>query len=338
MTTTGAPASPLRDQRPPHANASPFVGAVVLNWHGRAETLQCLRALAALRYPNLSLVLIDNDGREFTPEEVARLVTRSRYVPTDVNLGFAAGSNLGMRQALQDGADYVWFLNNDAQPEPDALAELVEIARGDAAVVGAKILQARDARRLDSIALDINLRSGRIYLTGHDEIDRGQYDSLRDTLAVTGCAMLVSRTACEQLGGFDECFCAYLEDADLCLRARAAGLRVVAAPRARVLHRRAPATCGRQSAASLYYTTRNHLMLMDRHGIGPAWSRRPRVAWVIALNMAYALRAGGGFPRQRLVAVWRGVRDYQRGVVGATWETRHPRPAASPGPKAPEAP
>lgn len=287
---------------------------MVLNWHGRAETLQCLHALAALSYPNLAVILIDNDCREFTADELSQLVADGRYVSTDVNLGFAAGANLGMRHALDARAEYVWFLNNDAQPEPDALRELIAVAEQSPAIaiVGPKILQAQDPQRLDSIALDVNLRSGRIYLTGHDEADHGQYDQLTTARAVTGCAMLVSRVACERLGGFDERFFAYLEDADLCLRAGAAGFRVAVAPRARVRHQRPAATRGRQSVASLYYTARNHLILLERHGRGPFWWRPLRAAWIIVLNLLYAVRAADTADAMaRVGAVCQGVRAYR---------------------------
>ncbi|MFI5394388.1 MAG: glycosyltransferase family 2 protein [Candidatus Binatia bacterium] len=299
----------------------PPVGVVVLNWHGRADTLQCLRSLAALTYPQRSVILVDNGCQEFSPDEVAALVPGAQYLRTDTNLGFAGGANLGMRAALARGAAYVWFLNHDAQPEPQALTELVAAARADATrgVVGPKIVQQRDPRRLDSIALRIDLWRGRIYLVGHDAVDQGQYDGLAEVDAVTGCAMLVSRVACERLGGFDERFFAYLEDADLCLRAHAAGFRVWAAPLARVLHNRAPATHGRQSVSSLRYTTRNHLLLMRRHSPCTGARRALLVGAVVALNLAYAVRAGDDVPA-RLRAVWRGVRDYARGAVGPVAE------------------
>ncbi|MGD9765273.1 MAG: hypothetical protein AB7V27_16360 [Candidatus Binatia bacterium] len=64
--------------------------------------------------------------------------------------------------------------------------------------------------------------------------------------------MLVSRGAAARLHGFDEACFAYLEDADFCLRARAAGLRFCFAAQARVLHDRAPAMRGPQTSESLY--------------------------------------------------------------------------------------
>jgi len=177
-------------------------------------------------------------------------------------------------------------------------------------------VRADDPRRLDSVALHLDLRTGRLYLLGHDEEDSGRYDQLTNTSVVTGCAMLVTREVCERLGGFDESYFAYLEDADLCLRAAAAGFRVVVAPRARVRHRRAAATKGRQSLASLYYTTRNHLRLMRQHGSGSAWQRALRSTAVVTLNLAYALRAGGAPLPARIAAVWRGLRAYRRGEGG----------------------
>lgn len=300
-------------------SVTPLVGIVVVNWHRREVTSACLRALRALTYDHWFLVLVDNDSADFTADEVRALAPQAVYLRTTHNLGFAGGSNLGMRAALDAHASHVWFLNNDAEPEPRALAELLEVVAQDATigVAGAKILRGSDPERFDSVALEVNLNSGRIYLTGHDERDRGQYDTLADTIAVSGCAMLVRRAACAQLRGFDERYFAYLEDADLCLRARAAGFRVVVAPRARVRHQRAEATADRQSVTSIYYTTRNHLRLVDEHGDGGPLSRAGRRLAVAGLNAAYALRGGAGAKGPRLRAVWQGIRDYHRGVVGA---------------------
>jgi len=304
---------------PNQTGAEPPVAVVILNWHGLADTEQCLRALARLSYPCFSAIVIDNGCQELSPAAVAALLPQARYLHSPANLGFAGGANLGMRQALAAGAELVWFLNSDARAEPESLREMVAVAARDRriGIVGPKIVQVEDPHRLDSVALHLDLRRGRLYLLGHDEEDSGQYDGLADTAAVTGCAMLVTRAACERTGGFDDSYFAYLEDADLCLRAVAAGFRVVVAPRARVHHRRATATKGRQSLASLYYTTRNHLRLMREHGSGRALQRALRPAVIVALNLAYALRAGGAPLPARIAAVCRGVRAYRHGEGGS---------------------
>ncbi|MGH7786696.1 MAG: glycosyltransferase family 2 protein [Candidatus Binatia bacterium] len=294
------------------------VAIVVLNWNKRAATLECVQSLHRQAYSQWSLVLVDNGCAEFSAAEVESLAPGGTYLHSPTNLGFAGGSNLGMRAALSRGADWIWFLNNDALPEPDALDVLLATAQRPArpALIGAKILQRARPERLDSAGLDIDLARGRLRLVGHDEIDHGQYDLCTDPVAVPACALLVSRVAAEYLDGFDDIFFAYMEDADLCLRARAAGFSVAFAPAARVLHDRAPATQNRQSLDSLYYSTRNHLLLLQRHSPSAAWERKVQELSVQARCAAYALRAGTGQPRAALSAVRQGIADYRRGRAG----------------------
>lgn len=298
---------------------APPVGIVVVNWQRPEATRACLAAVAELDYPRRSLVLVDNGCRDFDAAGLEALAPGGRYLHSDTNRGFAGGANLGMRAALADGADWVWFLNNDARPAPDALTAAIATALGSppADVVGAKILQQAAPDRLDSVGLDVDLDGGRVRLMGHDEVDRGQYDRRTDPLAVTGCAMLVSRLACEYLAGFNEAFFAYHEDADLCLRARRVGLRVAFAPAARVFHDRLPAQRGRQSPTSLYYATRNHLLLLQLHSPAPAWRRRVQERRVIAASLAYALRADPAAVPARLAAVRAGIRDFRANRLGA---------------------
>jgi GT2 family glycosyltransferase len=300
-------------------NGLPHVDIVVLNWHGRSDTLVCLRSLAALSYPNHSVILIDNGCQEFSDDELRGLLPGARYVRTEHNRGFAGGANLGIQRALEAGAGYVLLLNNDATAAPDALTEMTRVAEADSAigVVGAKLLQMDDPARLETVGVRVDLRWGRLFETGFGEEDRGQYDQISEVTAVSGGAMLLRRALCERLGGFDEGYFAYLEDVELCLRARRAGFRVQLAPRARVHHKGKGSSAGAQSTLSLYYATRNHLMLMDAYGVGPPLQRRLRQTVILTLNLAYALRGAWAARPARLRAVLQGARDYRRGVVGA---------------------
>ena len=296
---------------------TPRVGIVVVNWRTPDVTRRCLEAVQRLTYRHRDVVLVDNGCADFSADLAGAACPGARYVRTDANLGFTGGSNAGMAAALAAGADWVWFLNSDARPEPAALDELVAVATAPpgADIVGAKILSGERPERLDSAALEVDLGSGRVRLLGHGEIDRGQYDGLSDPVAVTGCAMLVSRRTCEDCSGFEPAYFAYMEDADLCLRARAAGRRVAFAPRARVLHDRAAAGRGRQSPESLYYSTRNHLLLLQRHCPSPPWQRKLQELRVRLLSAAYALRSGTA-PLEALRAVRRGIADFRGNVIG----------------------
>jgi GT2 family glycosyltransferase len=296
----------------------PCVGIVIVNWRRPTATRACLQALAAATFRNWFAVVVDNAAADFSRDALRAEYPNAEYVRSAENVGYAGGSNLGMHAALARGADWVWFLNDDAAAEPDALAALLAAASDAArpALLSPKIVRHDRPERIDSVALDLDLDSGRIYLLGHDEIDRGQYDQVREPLAVTGCALLVRRDACERLGGFDASYFAYLEDADFCLRARAAGLRLAVVAGARVRHDRPPATSGRQSTSSLYYACRNHLRVLATHAPQAGWRSRLRAAQVVARYVAFALRGAPSGAAQRVAAVRRGARDYLAGISG----------------------
>ncbi|HVN85516.1 MAG TPA: glycosyltransferase family 2 protein [Candidatus Binatia bacterium] len=295
------------------------VFVVVLNWNGRADTLVCLRSLTTVVAPHLTVVLVDNGCAEFSAAELSALVPNSYYLRSPDNRGFAGGCNLAIRHALNRGAQLVFLLNNDAVVEPDTVAEVARVAAADptVGVVGAKLLQTHRPNILESAGLRVNLRSGRLYQIGFGEEDTGQYDTGSDVSAVSGCAMLLTQAVCERLGGFDERYFAYLEDVDLCLRARSAGFAVRFAPRARVYHRGKGSTARDQSTLSSYYATRNHLLLMDTHGCGGAAQRSLRRIAVVLFNLAYALRGRPDSMYARLHTVARAVGDYRRDRFGA---------------------
>ena len=142
------------------------------------------------------------------------------------------------------GADWLWLLHDDVVPEPDALLRLIELAETapTVAVLGPKVRDWDDPRRLVEVGLTID-HSGRRE-TGLErlEFDQGQHDAVRDVLAVGTAGMLVRRDVWDELGGLDELLPIFRDDIDFGWRANAAGHRVVVAPAARVRHARASAS------------------------------------------------------------------------------------------------
>jgi hypothetical protein len=316
---------------------APRVAAVVVNWRRPAATRACLEALAAVGAPGCTPIVVENGSRDFADEEIARYAGGRRVV-SHTNVGFAAGANLGMRAALASGADWVWFVNDDALPEPGSLATLLAAAAQPPYphLLGPKIVQATRPDHLDSVGIALDLARGAMRLIGHDEIDRGQYDVVTtEPLAVAGCALLVSRRACEELGGFEEAYFAYCEDIDLCLRARQAELPVAIVPAARVRHDRLPVGGGRQSPASLYYSVRNFLVVLALFCPRAPWLTRLRSLRVLARFLAFAARHSGTEVGTALRAVRRGVADYQRGALGPAPPEIGTQGSSAPAPLAP---
>lgn len=284
--------------------AEPAVCAVVVHFGDPATTRRMLRKLAASTVP-LRTVVVDNDGGFVGSTEVDVLRTRQ-------NLGFAGGCNMGARHALSRGASFVWFLNNDAEPIPDSLGQLLETAATcrPACLVGSLEIDPRDADPQGPWANRAPVLPSAL---------RGRVRAVRGRLTtvdfLSGFSMLASRPAFEQVGFIDESFFHYFEDVDFGLRAVLAGADVVLDCGAPITHRRAT-ILGSGSELETYYFFRNRLLLAARYrGISPL------VALFVA-DARHGLRPL--FSRRRLLAgdwpwlrgAWRGTLDAVRGRTG----------------------
>jgi GT2 family glycosyltransferase len=122
-------------------NHAPKVGVVVLNWNGKEDTLACLESLASVTYPAFEIYVVDNGYSDGSVPVVRSRFPNSTVIENGRNLGFAGGNNVGIRYALERGADYVLILNNDTLVAPDLLDRMMGAAlrESDVGVVGAKI-------------------------------------------------------------------------------------------------------------------------------------------------------------------------------------------------------
>jgi GT2 family glycosyltransferase len=293
--------------------------AVVLNWNGGPDTPRALESLAGIE-----TICVDNGSSDGSDAEVERRFPHVELIRTGENLGYAGGNNVGIRRALERGADWVLLLNNDAVADAGVAAALerAAAARPDAGLLACKVYLSGDVLQYAGASFNALVGySGR--LDGHGRRDDGRWSALRDVGRADGAAMAASRAAIERVGLLDEQLFAYVEDVDWSLRMRAAGFAVVFVPEAKVWHSGSASTGGSGSAASLYYATRNTLVVAERHRPLPPGLRALRRGVVVGTHL---LRAGRS--RAGRAAVLEGRRDFRRGALG-----RRPRAAAPTPPR-----
>lgn len=264
---------------------------MVVNWNRRELLRACLGSLARQTGVTFETIVVDNgstDGSvELAEREFAARVIRNRE-----NRGFCAANNQGIAAAR---GEFIALLNNDTEAEPGWLAALHRAcaARPDIGMAASKVLVWEDSRRIDK-AGHLIFPDGQNRGRGTGALDRGQFDREEEVLWPDGCAAMYRKEMLDQIGGFDEDFFAYGDDAELGLRARIAGWRCLYTPAAVVRHHRG-STLGKDSAFRLELIERNRLLLVFK--LFP-WS-------LLALNPCYFLaRVGAG-----LLAARRGAGD-----------------------------
>jgi GT2 family glycosyltransferase len=293
---------------------SPVISVVIVNWNRKDLLRACLDSVAAQTFTEFEVIVVDNgssDGSAAMVLELAEGFPRPlRLIENTENRGFCAANNQAFAVSH---AEYIALLNNDAEADPDWLRAMhdairvkPDVGESDVGMVASKILVWEDPTIIDKCG-HLIYPDGQNRGRGSGQLDRGQFNRLEEALWPDGCAALYRRAMLDEVGGFDEEFFAYADDAELGLRARIAGWTCLYAPGAVVRHHRG-ATLGLNSARRLTLIERNRVLLVVK--LFP-WN----LLWVngayhlarIGAGMAAALRGKGEIrhysgPRGKLTA------------------------------------
>jgi GT2 family glycosyltransferase len=230
----------------------PLVGCVIVNWNGWRDTILCLDALRSINYARLFVVVVDNDSDD---DSVARIQAAHPGVcllKNDTNRGFSGGNNTGIREVMRRGVEYVWLLNNDTQPAPGALRELVRTAEEDSRLgaVGSVLHYATSPGKVQAWGGGWVSR-----WTGYSAHATAPAKSNRPLDFLTAASMLVRRKAFEEVGLMDDRFFLYYEDAEFCFRLRKQGWGLGVASHAVVLHKVNASTQKIPTPTERYFTS-----------------------------------------------------------------------------------
>ncbi len=255
----------------------PQVSIIVVSWNALTIVQRCLPSVVESKWPGLQVIFADNASTDGSAEWVAARFPEVQVIRHPENWRFCRGNNEAIRQSE---SDYVLLLNNDVEVPSDWLEPLIALAESDPliAAVQPKIMQfdERDAFDYAGAAggyldrLGYPFARGRIF--EHLERDAGQYDDVADLDWASGAAVLLRRSALEQVGLLDETFEMHMEEIDLCWRLRHAGYRIVIAPQSQVFHI-GGGSLPRQSDQKLYFNVRNSLLMLYKN-LPPAQRRR----------------------------------------------------------------
>jgi len=222
-------------------SAPPVVAVVIAHDPGPSFDAT-LVSLAAQDYPALRVLVLDTSGDASTTSTVGadlleRLATRlpDAFVHHSSAPTHAAAANEVLQ--LVEGGGFFCFLHDDVELASDAVRLLVEeLYRSNAGIVGPKLVDRDDPRRLQAVGLALDKFGELAPPTGSGELDQEQHDAVTDVFALPSACLLARADLFRTLGGFDPAIDGPGDEIDLCWRAHVSGARVLVAPAARVAH------------------------------------------------------------------------------------------------------
>ena len=278
------PAVPAADPRPG------VVSVILVNYKGADDTIACLRGFDDVEWETdrLELIVVDNDSQDGSVARIRAAAPGAQVLDAGANTGFAGGCNLGVARAT---GEYIAFINNDARPHPQWIAEAVAVLDADPQVasVASKVLD-WDGELIDYVDGALTW-FGMGYKREVERPDSPAYDAPKDVLFATGAAMFVRAGLYREVGGFDERFFMFYEDVDLGWRLNLLGHRVRYVPTSLAYHRHHVTMKKFGDFRESYLLERNALLAMYKNYDDDSLSKALPAAMALAVRRSVA-RAG----------------------------------------------
>jgi len=244
--------------------------AVVLSWNNYTDTRDCIESLKKSSYPLARIILVDNGSQDGSINQLQKDYARDaqiHIIRNECNYGFARGVNVGIRYALNHGAEFIFLVNNDTIVEKTCIERLYAAIEGahHVGVAGPRIFYYKDPKRVwlgggyfSKIKTGVIVPEKNKKVVDCDE-------EIREVTFLTGCAMLIKREVFQRIGFFDENFFLYEEDLDFCLRARREGFSLLYVPSAKVWHKIENIAKDRTSPFTLYHMARSRIINLRKN-------------------------------------------------------------------------
>lgn len=281
---------------------------VILNWRTADMTRRSAdAALVAMEGIEGAIVIVDNDSQDGSFEALSAAFadhTRVRVLQSGRNGGYGAGNNVGIRAGLPGGVapDYVYVLNSDAFPAPDAIRVLRDYldAHPDVGFAGSHIHGPEDEPHTTAFRFPTALgelegaaRTGPLTRLLKRWVVAPPLPTQTQRVEwLAGASVMMRRTVLDRIGLFDETFFLYYEETDLCRRAARAGWPTVYVVESRVMHIGSVSTGMKQwrRVPDYWFRSRRHYFEKNH---GRAYAVLATVAHLAGIGL-YSLRILAG--------------------------------------------
>lgn len=244
------------------------IAVVIVNYNGYKDTEECLASLRKVKTPNMYVTIVDNGSTDDSANKLKEFVAEEKehLICVEENLGFSGGNNIGIRYAIDKGAEYICLLNNDTVVDPNFLDKMLDETDNNSVVYGTiKFFSNPD--RIWFAGGNYNRWNGRTVHFGYNQNDIKIEELGKRQNFVTGCLLLIPTSVIEKIGMLPEHYFLYYEDTEYSLRLIENGIGMKYAREAIIYHK-VSASTQKMPNRTRYYTIRNSLLLIREHEKG----------------------------------------------------------------------
>lgn len=226
-------------------NKEPLIYIVTLNYNNTQLTIDCLNSFNELSYKNVKILVVDDCSTDRSINNITTLFPKVELIINERNINYCKSFNVGIRHALDNGAEYIFLINNDTKEfSKNYLEEIMKTFRGDSSLgmVGSRCLDYDGKER------------------------RGEKASMRFGLemAVPTEGYVIKREVFETVGLFNEWLVIYFEDLDYIARLSKSGFKTAINTSVSFAHL-GGGTTSKVVFKANYYRVRNMILFTKRY-------------------------------------------------------------------------
>lgn len=210
--------------------------AIVVTFNGEKWVDRCLNSLVSSTIP-VHVIVIDNGSYDKTIDEIREKFSNIELIESDKNIGFGQANNIGLRRALEDGADYVFLLNQDAWVENDTIEKLLKSCSKTRKFGVLSPVHLNGTGNALDLGFANYVSEGKCQNFVSDLFFK-EMKELYEVDFVNAAAWLIPMDTIKSVGGFSPVYTHYGEDVDYIARIKYKGYKVGLVTNALIFHAR----------------------------------------------------------------------------------------------------
>lgn len=279
---------------------------IILQYNNADDTIELLQSIK--NGGTLNLVIVDNGSDKANLQKI-RDYTKNhdlKLLESPTNLGYAEGNNLGIKYALNNGADYILLLNNDTLvKDVDLFTKLTKFAESDEKIgIVCPVIKEPDKIVYGGKISWLKPRLNHIYSQA----------TIKSNFYTPGACMLIKRKLIDEIGFLPNEYFLYFEDAAYCLKATKIGYKCEIEPKAEIYHQVSKSTSKLGNPLLLRYHYRNALYFNKK--LGPWWAKTLVYPWSFYILGKQLLKISIGKNREISKEILAGVSDFYKNKMG----------------------